>query len=88
LFYYKIYEFYRLQISVKNKQNNTTVNCTYNWVLQDECFDSVVVSYVEILSVSTIVAPGLRANQSVADIEFLKIVSIQNIMILLYFIMH
>lgn len=61
---------------VKNKQSNTTFSVMYNWELV-EAFDFVDVSSVEILSVSTIVAPGLRANHSAVDIEFLKIVSIK-----------
>jgi len=61
---------------VKHKQSNTTFNVMYNWELV-EGFDSVAVLSVEILSVSTIVAPGLRANHSAVDIEFLIIVSIK-----------
>lgn len=61
---------------VKNKQSNTTFSVMYNWELVED-FDSVDVSSVEILSVSTIVAPGLRANHPAVDIEFLKIFSIK-----------
>jgi len=76
---------------VKHKQSNTTFNVMYSYNrVPVEGFDSVAVSYVEILSVSIIVAPGLRANHSAVDIEFLEIVSIKilNIIIFIYYIIY